>query len=515
MSNVTAARDGNGIDSNPNDPGTSPSAGQSSWHGTHVAGTIAAASNNGVGVAGVSWGAKIMPLRVLGLNGSGTSYDILQAVKYAARLANDSGTLPAQKADVINLSLGAVGGSSTTEQALYDQVRAAGVIVVAAAGNNGKNELFYPASYNGVISVSAVDMLGQRAPYSNFSSRVDVAAPGGDMSADLDTNGFPDGVLSLVGNDSTGTLKYDYWFMNGTSMASPHMAGVVALMRAVCPTMTPAQLDTLLSGGTITSDLGAAGRDDVFGYGLIDAFAAVQEAPSRPAPVRRSRRPSTSARRGSTSGRSLTAATVTLSKQGDGTVGSVAVSKSAGASWLTVPAAAGFGAYTFTVNRTGLTAGSYSAVVTFTAAPATVSVPVTLQVGTAAASSSDAGHLYILLVDGNLATVGQVDKDPTAGAYAYTFPSVTTGTYYVIAGTDADDDGSICDAGESCGAYPTLGQPAALDASAAPRNIDFLVGFGSGLGGASAGPGVDGPGFTVPPGGFKLLRAPKTAAVRP
>ena len=390
--------------------------------------------------------------------------------------------------------------------------------MVAAAGNNGKNELFYPASYNGVISVSAVDMLGQRAPYSNFSSRVDVAAPGGDMSADLDTNNFPDGVLSLVGNDSTGTLKYDYWFMNGTSMASPHMAGVVALMRAVCPTMTPAQLDTLLSGGTITSDLGAAGRDDVFGYGLIDAFAAVQEASLNCTGPTTSTATIDVAPARLDFGSVASSMSITLSKKGDGTVGTVAVSKSAGASWLTVPAAAGFGAYTFTVNRTGLTAGSYSAVVTFTAAPATVSVPVTLQVGTAAASSSDAGHVYILLVapvGGNLQVVGQVDEDPTAGAYAYAFPNVTTGTYYVVAGTDANDDGSICDAGESCGAYPTLGEPAAIDASAAPRNLDFLVGFGSGLGGASAGPGVDGPGFKVPPGGFKLLRAAKTAAVRP
>src|SRR5690606_38235148 len=115
------SRDGNGIDSNPDDPGDSDTPGASSWHGTHVAGTVAAATNNsGTGVAGTSWGAKIMPLRALG-KGGGTTYDVAQSIRFSARLSNDSNTLPPRKADIINLSL----GSSQATNAERDAVAAA------------------------------------------------------------------------------------------------------------------------------------------------------------------------------------------------------------------------------------------------------------------------------------------------------------------------------------------------------------------------------------------------------
>ena len=127
--------------------------------------------------------------------------------------------------------------------------------------------------------MSAVETRRQKAPYSNFGSAVDVAAPGGDTSADRNGDGFADGVLSTLADESTGT--FNFAFYQGTSMASPHVAGVAALMKAVDPALTPAEFDALLSSGQLTTDLGAGGRDDVFGHGLIDARKAVEAAGAR------------------------------------------------------------------------------------------------------------------------------------------------------------------------------------------------------------------------------------------
>ena len=275
ISDPARALDGDGIDPDPDDPGDG-SPGRSSFHGTHVSGTIAAETNNIIGVAGVTWSTRIMPLRAIG-QGGGTDFDILQAVRYAAGLDNDSGTLPAQKADIINLSLG--GGSfSPVAQELFTEIRGEGITVVAAAGNSASNTPFYPAAYEGVLSVSAVDIKKDPAQYSNFGTTIDLAAPGGDNTADINVDGFPDGVLSTCGTDPTGVIEFVYCFFQGTSMAAPHVAGVVALMKAIYPALTPEELDILLANGLITEDLGPAGRDDQFGHGLIDAFGALVEA---------------------------------------------------------------------------------------------------------------------------------------------------------------------------------------------------------------------------------------------
>ena len=147
--------DGDGIDANPADPGCGISGG-SIFHGTHVAGTIGARSNDGTGVAGVSWGARIMPIRALdGCAGTGSSFDIIQGIRYAAGLSNDSGTLPSQPAKVINLSFGASGTCDATAVELFEAVRAQGAVVVAAAGNENSSAQQTPASCPNVISVAA------------------------------------------------------------------------------------------------------------------------------------------------------------------------------------------------------------------------------------------------------------------------------------------------------------------------------------------------------------------------
>ncbi len=270
------AGDGDGIDPNPDDPGDHYDNGSSSFHGTHIAGTVAAATNNSVGVAGVAFSAKVMPLRALGIGG-GYDYDIEQAVRFAAGLANDSGTVPPRRADVINLSVGGP-GFSPGSQAAYDQARAAGVVIVAAAGNDGIDEMNYPAAFPGVIAVGAVDINKARAPYSNFGHWISVVAPGGNTAQDVNGDGRPDGVLSTATTDRSGALVNDYAIWQGTSMATPHVAGVIALMKAVAPSLTPQAITNLLTSGALTDDLGVPGKDDQFGYGLINASKAVTAA---------------------------------------------------------------------------------------------------------------------------------------------------------------------------------------------------------------------------------------------
>ncbi|HEU0069518.1 MAG TPA: S8 family serine peptidase, partial [Nitrospiraceae bacterium] len=282
--------DGDGRDANPTDNGDDANGpGVHSYHGTHVAGTIGAVTNNGIGVAGVTWQTKIMPVRVLG-KGGGSSFDLAEAIKYAAGLPNLSGTLPPQRAHVVNMSLSAC-AQNPTERAAFVAARSAGVILVAAAGNNRDGEpgcpagsLEYPASYDGVVSVAAVDILQNPARYSSFGSMIDVAAPGGEMISGTDANsdGNPDGVLSTWRDPLNG--QNTYAFASGTSMAAPHVAGVASLMLAVNPGLTPLDFDLLLAGThprtvrRITTDLWLPGRDDHVGHGLINAAQAVRAA---------------------------------------------------------------------------------------------------------------------------------------------------------------------------------------------------------------------------------------------
>jgi serine protease len=488
VSSVADANDGDGIDANADDPGDSLIPGGSTWHGTHVAGTVAASSDDGVGAAGVAWGARILPVRVLGRGGSGSSFDVIQGIRWAAGLPNSSGTVPPRKADIINLSLGGP-GASATEQAEYTAVRNAGVLVVAAAGNENTSELSYPASYDTVVSVSAVDMARQRAPYSNTGQGIDVAAPGGDSSADRDRNGIPDGVVSDLVDDSSGTREPAAEQLQGTSMAAPHVAGVAALMKIVCRSLTPAQFDSLLATGALTQDLGTPGRDDLFGHGLIDALAAVQAARTAcgQAPVPFITVDPTRLDFGTTD----QSATLTVAASAPGAIG--VAEPTADVPWLSIAPASvdanGVGTYTVSVNREGLASGSLGARITVTPTSGSpIVVPVTLQAGTAS-GAGDAGRIYVLLVDAQLNPVAQTVTDAVDGSYPYSFQNVAPGTYFVIAGSDADDDGTICDAGEACGAYPTLSDPTQVSVDSARSGVDFPIAFDTNLGPSAASAG--------------------------
>jgi serine protease len=287
ISDPDTARDGDGIDDDPFDVGDGDPGVPSTFHGTHVAGTIGAATDNGTGVAGVDWRAKIMPIRALGAGG-GSDFDIAQGIRFSAGLPNVSGTLPARRADVINMSLGGAGVSPAMREAIQD-ARAAGVMVVVAAGNENADAAgFSPAGFPEVVCVSAVDARAAKASYSNFGTVVDVAAPGGDTSIDRDGDGFVDGVLSTRGqDDNPPEILAIFDFLQGTSMASPHVAGVVALMQAAYMDthggrrMTPDELDVLLRRGALTD---ALGPDDFSGHGLINAHKAVLAARDLDAP---------------------------------------------------------------------------------------------------------------------------------------------------------------------------------------------------------------------------------------
>jgi len=498
ISDTQESRDGDGIDSDPTDPGDLAYGSSSSFHGTHVSGTIAADSDNALGVAGVAWHSKIMPLRALGVGG-GTSFDIMQSIRFAAGMSNNSGTMPAQRADIISMSLG--GGSfSSAEQSLINSVRALGIFIVAAAGNESSSTPSYPAAYDGVISVSATTISKQLAFYSNFGTTIDVAAPGGDSSTDLNGDGLGDGVVSTIGDDSGSAIVYGYAALSGTSMATPHVSGVIALMKAVDPDLTPDQFDGALEAGLLTVDLGTPGYDTQFGWGLIDAQKAVLEAldlhggggPLQPILVGSPN----SVNFGPTSNQF----DVNLRNAGGGTLNIVSTSSSA--PWLTVAPATvdahGLGTYHLNANRTLLLTmpdGTYSAQATFTSdisggSPFIVSAVVqTFHVN----PQANAGLQYIVVFHpATGVTVGGVAVTPASGVYNFTVPNLGPGEYQIYAGTDDNNDNFLCDGGEACGAYPLLDQPTAIDVTTSISGLDFVSGFRVNLLNNAASPAAQG-----------------------
>ncbi len=281
IADLDTAVDGDGRDANPDDPGDwhdgecnifgIPE--DSSWHGTHVAGTVAAVTNNGVGVAGVSPGAKVQPLRGLGKCGGFLS-DIADAVTWGSGGTVAGAPANATPAEVINMSLGGGGACAVALQTAIDGAVSRGSTVVVAAGNSGGDAAsFQPANCNGVIAVSAVGPTGVIADYSNFGPLVDVAAPGGSGAAPAEDN-----VLSTLNAGLQGQGAEAYAWYAGTSMASPHVAGVVALIQSIAATpKTPAEVEKILENTAYANGgfPGGCNFDEPCGTGIVDATAAV------------------------------------------------------------------------------------------------------------------------------------------------------------------------------------------------------------------------------------------------
>ncbi|MGO1002544.1 S8 family serine peptidase [Lysobacter sp. CA196] len=269
ITNVTTANDGNARDSNPADPGDWCGTNPSSWHGTHVTGIAAAVTNNQTGVAGTAFGSKVLTARALGKCG-GTLVDIADAITWAS--GGSVAGVPAvgtNKAVVINLSLGGSGTCSSTFQTAINGAVQRGVTVVVAAGNSNANAAnFQPASCLNVITVGANTSAGGKASFSNWGTTnvVDVAAPGV-------------GILSTLNTGTTTPGAPSYANYNGTSMAAPFVAGVVALMQSKpAPDEVPAVIERLIKATARPFPIPPV-PPQLIGTGIVDADAATDAMP--------------------------------------------------------------------------------------------------------------------------------------------------------------------------------------------------------------------------------------------
>ena len=227
-------------------------------HGTWVAGIIASNANDGYGIAGISWKDRILPVKIMNASGTGSTADLAAGITYAAN----------RGADVINMSVGGFPYS----QAIQDAVNRAwnrGAVLVGAAGNNARWEIFYPASYDHVVSVSATQVEDEFSRWSSYGPKVDVSAPGSSV---------------LTTNCTAGPCQHEDWgshtYISGTSFATPNVAGVVALIRARYPGHSPGQIVSRLRN--TVDDLGYAGRDDRYGLGRVNAYRALGASVARP-----------------------------------------------------------------------------------------------------------------------------------------------------------------------------------------------------------------------------------------
>ncbi|CAH1905811.1 Peptidase S8 [Candidatus Nitrotoga sp. HW29] len=287
ISDPQRSNDGDGRDNNAIDPGDWTQAGEcgagspaenSSWHGTHVTGIIAATGNNSSGIAGVNWMTRILPVRVLGKCGGNRS-DVIDGMLWAAGIAIPGVPTNPFPAQIINMSLGGSspgGCTGTIYPEAINQIKARGTLIIVSAGNNdGEAANYVPASCDGVMTVGAVGPYGYRASYSNYSDKykVDISAPGGDMKL-----GDWAGILSTVNSGKTipesGAVAYE----QGTSMAAPHVSGVASLALALDPQIAPEllALSMIYSSRAFPSDSQCTTYWPLCGAGVVDAYATLQ-----------------------------------------------------------------------------------------------------------------------------------------------------------------------------------------------------------------------------------------------
>ena len=231
-------------------------------HGTHVSGTIGQVTNNALGCAGIARACTIMPVRVLDAAGSGAHAWIANGITHAVN----------NGAKVINMSLGGGAGSTTLQNAVVAAANA-GLTICAAPGNTSRKGVQYPAAYSQCIAVGATRFDGNRSRYATYGTGIDVVAPGGDTSVDQNGDGYADGILQQTFASGAPT-SFGYYFFQGTSMATPHVSAVAALVRQRHPTWTAAQVRSAIE--STCTDRGTAGYDTTYGYGIVNARLASQ-----------------------------------------------------------------------------------------------------------------------------------------------------------------------------------------------------------------------------------------------
>lgn len=467
ISDITMANDGDGRDADPTDPGNDRPNGGSSWHGSHTAGTIGAATDNSTGVSGINWNARLVPVRVLG-KGGGTDFDIAAGMNWAAGGTVPSAPTNANPASVVNMSLGGQGGPSQTYQDVIDDAATRNVIFVVAAGNDAIDASgFTPCNQTGVLCIGATRFSGKRSSYSNFGNRVDLMAPGGEVAEDENADGYPDGVLSTFKDDSNGSPAYS--FQNGTSMAAPHIAGIVSLMKAKAPGLTFAQARNAL----VSTANPASQCNEGCGAGLVNVLKALQmvsgTAPSGPARLSLSStelsftpaQPQLQLQITNTGGQTLS---VTLSIGGG--QGSRVSFLGSNTATIAPGATAPVG---LQADLSGLGAGSVTAA-TLTVSSNGGNATVGLKLRVPDTATRDA---VIALVFQDNAGMWQVAQAATAPAPGFQWSmSVAAGTYFLFGAQDANGNGSFDD-NEPIGLYPTIESPKVL-ALAAGTNLGGL-----------------------------------------
>ncbi len=542
--------DGGGPDTDPTDPGDHLNNGLGSWHGTHIAGIIAASVDNGVGIsgiAGVTSHVKILPLRAMGLNGDGTLYDVSQAILYAAKLPNiadcdfTSGDVDNQtrytvdathchfdtprytgrsRADIINLSLGA---AMQAPQAgplndAIDAASAAGVLVVTAAGNESKGPgwcfsdrthtfvrddtcNFYPATNPHVLSIGAVyPNLAFASDYSNFGSPSNntqfLVAPGGSRI---------DKITSTIAPSVSG----GYGDLNGTSQAAAHVSGVAALVMADNPTISADQVREALRASAL--DLGDAGRDIYYGFGLLNPCGALLAARGTPSTGTGTLHLSSTSVDFGSLGNAHTV--IVTSGCGNASISGISFSTttSDGGHWLnaTLSGTETPAQLSLSINRAGLSRGDYTATVTLNSPAGNSTLHIAMTVGEATPSRTgtvdnisrsienflsdrpgfnnviDVGEMQIVLLNADDLN-NQVTAPRGYGAvtdfranYNFHFFGILPGRYYLYAGVDKNKNGTICDPqqdrGEPCLIYPNNANQTAIEVSSTTRKNDLVL----------------------------------------
>ena len=469
-----------------------------SFHGSHVASIAVAPSAggtiDGINMDGVVPFADLMMLKVGNSTSPNCEFivgDIAGAIRYAAGLPNSSGVLPPRAADVINMSFGGPQPDPATQAAIEDAV-AAGVILVAASGNDGQGSSLpeYPAAFNEVFAVAATNLNNNRAFYSSAYAQVEIAAPGGDGRADLNSDGQVDAILGAIAepNVTETAFEADYALYQGTSMAAPHVAAGFALMKAIYPDLNTNEARQFLEEGLLTADIDAEGRDDNTGYGLmslkkmVDTAIQVRDGTLVIPPDFRIT-PSTLDFGGAT-----TTATLTITRSGNPTFtisditttnGSLAASVTPDPTPINVDAD-GFGTYSVVINRTDAAPGSYAVEVQISSSEGvTKTVPLSFEVPDQSALANTAPTRVFLqneVSPGVFTTVATVIAEGGAGS-TVTFSNVETGSYRIVYTTDMDNDGNTCDNGELGGAFPG-GDCEALDTfsvTADTTNLEFVL----------------------------------------
>lgn len=467
ISDTSLSNDGDGRDNNPNDPGdNSCGNGCHSYHGSHVAGTIGAATDNASKVAGVSWAGRILPVRVLGQGGSGSNFDIIAGVYWAIGVAVDGVSTNGRPADVINMSLGGPGDDPATDEAVQDATNAGAIVIVAAGNNDTDASTFSPANSPASITIAALGNgaggTPYRAPYSNYGNVVDVAAPGGDLSADNDGDGFPDGVLS--------TMADDVDFQQGTSMACPHVAGLAVLMKSIDPGLTQEEARGLLTANA-DPDINCS---QGCGAGAVDAARTLLALEGRANEPLLTVRPSTvRLGRGVTSGELVmrnvggAATAVNIGVTGPGRE---KVSVGGGVTDLGPDEER---TLTINVERGESEVGE-----------------ATIRIGWGADQVTEARVVWtddeVLAPDFVGVFAVQFPEDPNEDihiergvpalreqSYAYKLFNLTPGAYIVVGAIDQNDDGEL----EGLGVFPTLNDPVEVEVEAAVivTGVDFAV----------------------------------------